>query len=158
MNSPGQNTGVGSLSLLQGIFPTQGSNPGLPHCSWAARKVQRRVYFISDASNQRVGRTPVWRLTPLSYWQPTGNSFLLVKGGGNVQKRYSQLWQSYWNFSWGSVISFSLIVSSTASLQVLGLLCFHYFEAKSQIVKLMSWLQSGHRVVIFSTWWEFWCL
>ena len=33
-NSPGQNTGVGSRSLLQGIFPTQGSNPGLPHCRW----------------------------------------------------------------------------------------------------------------------------
>ena len=31
-NSPGQNTGVGSLSLLQGIFPTQGLNPGLLHC------------------------------------------------------------------------------------------------------------------------------
>ena len=31
-NSPGQNTGVGSCSLLQGIFPIQGSNPGLPHC------------------------------------------------------------------------------------------------------------------------------
>ena len=31
-NSPGQNTGVGSLFLLQGIFPTQTSNPGLPHC------------------------------------------------------------------------------------------------------------------------------
>ena len=31
-NSPGQNTGVGSLSLLQEIFPTQGSNPDLPHC------------------------------------------------------------------------------------------------------------------------------
>ena len=30
--SPGQKTGVGSISLLQGIFPTQGSNPGLPHC------------------------------------------------------------------------------------------------------------------------------
>ena len=30
-NSPGQNTGVGSLSLLQGIFPSQGSNPGLLH-------------------------------------------------------------------------------------------------------------------------------
>ena len=27
-NSPGWNTGVGSLSLLQGDFPTQGSNPG----------------------------------------------------------------------------------------------------------------------------------
>ena len=33
-NSSGQNTGVGSLSLLQGMFPTQGSNPGLPHCRW----------------------------------------------------------------------------------------------------------------------------
>ena len=31
-NSPGQDIGVGSLSLLQGIFPTQRSNPGLPHC------------------------------------------------------------------------------------------------------------------------------
>ena len=31
-NSPGQNSGVGSLCLLQGIFPTQGSNPGVPHC------------------------------------------------------------------------------------------------------------------------------
>ena len=30
--SPGQNTGVGSLSLLQGIFPTQGLNSGLLHC------------------------------------------------------------------------------------------------------------------------------
>ena len=30
--SPGQNTGVDSLSLLQGIFPTQGSNPGLLNC------------------------------------------------------------------------------------------------------------------------------
>ena len=30
--SPGQNTRMGSLSLLQGIFPTQGSNPSLPHC------------------------------------------------------------------------------------------------------------------------------
>ena len=31
-DSPGQNTGVGFHALLQGIFPTQGSNPGLPHC------------------------------------------------------------------------------------------------------------------------------
>ena len=32
--SPGQNIGGGSLSLLQGIFPTQGLNPVLPHCRW----------------------------------------------------------------------------------------------------------------------------
>ena len=33
-NFPGQNTGVGSLSLFQAIFPTQESNPGLPHGRW----------------------------------------------------------------------------------------------------------------------------
>ena len=31
-DSPGKNTGVGCHFLLQGIFPTQGSNPGLLHC------------------------------------------------------------------------------------------------------------------------------
>ena len=33
-NSLGKNTGVGSYSLLQGIFLTQGSNPGLLYCRW----------------------------------------------------------------------------------------------------------------------------
>ena len=33
-NSPGQNTGVGSYFILQGIFLTQESNPGLLHCRW----------------------------------------------------------------------------------------------------------------------------
>ena len=31
-DSPGKNTGVGCHALFQGIFPTQGTNPGLPHC------------------------------------------------------------------------------------------------------------------------------
>ena len=43
-NSPGQNTGVGSLSLLQGIFPTQGWNPGLLHC-------RRILYQLSHKGN-----------------------------------------------------------------------------------------------------------
>ena len=47
-NSTGQNTGVGSRSLLHGIFPTQGSNPGLWHAggffnSWAAREAHGRL-------------------------------------------------------------------------------------------------------------------
>ena len=33
-NSPGKSTGVGSPSLPQGMFLTQGSNPGLPPCRW----------------------------------------------------------------------------------------------------------------------------
>ena len=33
-DSPGKNTGVGYHALPQGVFPTQGSNPGLLHCRW----------------------------------------------------------------------------------------------------------------------------
>ena len=41
-NSPGQNTGVGSLSLLQGIFPTQVSRiSGRFFTSWATREAQK---------------------------------------------------------------------------------------------------------------------
>ena len=46
-NSPGQNTGVGSCSLLQGIFPTQGSNPGLLHC-------RRILYQLSHKESPRI--------------------------------------------------------------------------------------------------------
>ena len=45
--SPGQNTGVGSLSLLQGIFPTQGSNPDPPHCRWI-------LYQLSHKGSPRI--------------------------------------------------------------------------------------------------------
>ena len=46
-NSPGQNTGVGSLSLLQRIFPTQGSNPGLPH-------YKQILYQLSHKGSPRI--------------------------------------------------------------------------------------------------------
>ena len=47
-NSPGQNTEVGSPSLLQGIFPTQGSNPGLPHWvdSFPVEKKQTNIKIL----------------------------------------------------------------------------------------------------------------
>ena len=46
-NSPGQNTGMGSLSLLQRIFSTQGSNPGLPHC-------RQILYQLSHQRSPRI--------------------------------------------------------------------------------------------------------
>ena len=46
-NSPSQNTGVGSIPLLQGIFPTQGSNPGLPHC-------RQILYQLSHEGSPRI--------------------------------------------------------------------------------------------------------
>ena len=46
-NSPGQNTGVGTLSLLQGIFSTQGSNPGLQYC-------RQILYQLSHKGSPRI--------------------------------------------------------------------------------------------------------
>ena len=40
-------TGVGICSLFQGIFPTQGSNPGLPHCRWI-------LYHLSHQGSSRI--------------------------------------------------------------------------------------------------------
>ena len=49
-NSPGKNTGVGSHVLLQGIFPTQGLNLGLPHC--------RQILYC--LSQQESPASPIW--------------------------------------------------------------------------------------------------
>ena len=53
-NSPDQNTGVGSLSLLQGIFPTRRSNPGLLHC--------RQILY--QLSHKRSPRILEWGVNP----------------------------------------------------------------------------------------------
>ena len=60
-NSPGQNTGVGSLSLLQGIFPTQGSNPGLLHC-------RRILYQLSHKGSPRILEWVAYPFSSASSW------------------------------------------------------------------------------------------
>ena len=57
-NSPGQNTGVGSLSLLQVIFLTQGLNPGLPHF-WL---------ILYDQSHKGIPRILEWAAYSFSSW------------------------------------------------------------------------------------------
>ena len=67
-NSPGQNTGVGSHSLLQGIFKTQVLNPGPLHCRWILYQLSHKgspgilewvVYSFSSGSSQLRIRTRV---------------------------------------------------------------------------------------------------
>ena len=50
-DSPGKNNGVGRLSLLQGIFPTQGSNPGLQHYRWILYHLSIQPNFPTQESN-----------------------------------------------------------------------------------------------------------
>ena len=67
-NSPGQNTGVSSLSLRQGIFPTQGLNPGLLHCRQILNQLSHKgsprilewvAYPFSSGSSQPRNQTGV---------------------------------------------------------------------------------------------------
>ena len=51
-NSPGQNTAVDNRSLLQGIFPTQGSNPGLPHYRQILQLEPSGFIYLKD--NKRI--------------------------------------------------------------------------------------------------------
>ena len=60
-DSPGKNTVAGCHALLQGIFPTQGSNPGLPHC----RKI---LYHLSLQGSPRI-------LEWVAYFFPRGSSW-----------------------------------------------------------------------------------
>ena len=60
-NSPGQNTGVGRLSFLQGIFPTQGLNPGLLHC-------RQILYQLSHKGNPRILEWVAYTFSSGSSW------------------------------------------------------------------------------------------
>ena len=55
-DSPGQDTGVGSHALLQGIFPTQGSNPGLPHCRWILYQLSHKGSPNNNGYNNSIQR------------------------------------------------------------------------------------------------------
>ena len=60
-NSLGQNTWVGSCSLLQGTFPTQGSDPGLPHC-------RQILYQLSHKGSPRILEWVACPFSRGSFW------------------------------------------------------------------------------------------
>ena len=57
-DSPSKNTGVSCCALLQGIFPTQGSNPGLLRC-------RQILYHLSHQGSPRILK---WVTYPFSRW------------------------------------------------------------------------------------------
>ena len=73
-SSPGQNTGVGSLSLLQKIFPTRGSNPGFPHCRWT-------LYQLSHKRSPRILEWVVYPFSSGSSWPRNWTRVSWIAGG-----------------------------------------------------------------------------
>ena len=120
-NSPGQNTGVDSLSLLQGTFPTQGSHPDLPHC-------QRILYQLS---HQGSPRALAWAACPFSRGsaQPRDGTRVACTAGGfftswNTKAAgqpalKSQLWPPIHCYS--SLLCSSPLICNTAIIVILTL-------------------------------------
>ena len=72
--SPGQNTGVGSHSLLQGMFPIQGLNPGLPHC-------RRILYQLSHKGSPRMLKWVAYPFSRGSFWPRNQSRVSWIAGG-----------------------------------------------------------------------------
>ena len=73
-NSPGQNTAVGSHSLLQEIFSTQGSNPGLPHC----REI---LYQLSHKGSPRILEWAAYTFSSISSHPRNWTRVSCIAGG-----------------------------------------------------------------------------
>ena len=73
-NCPGQNTGVGNLSLLQWIFPTQGLNPGLPHSG-------QILYQLSHKGSPRILEWVAYPFSRGSSWPRNRIGVSCVAGG-----------------------------------------------------------------------------
>ena len=73
-NSPDQNTGVGSLSLLQGIFPIQGWNQGLPHC-------RQILYQLSHRKAQELLEWVAYPFSNGSSWPRNWTRVSCIAGG-----------------------------------------------------------------------------
>ena len=74
LNSLGQNTAVGSLSLLQQIFPLQGSNSGLPHCS-------QILYQLSNKGSPRILEWVAYPFSSRSSWPRNWTEISCSAGG-----------------------------------------------------------------------------
>ena len=57
-DSPGKNTGMGCYALLQGNFPTQGWNPGCPHCRQILYHLSHQGGPFQKALKSKFGRFP----------------------------------------------------------------------------------------------------
>ena len=60
-DSSGKNMGIDCHALLQGIFPTQGLNPGLPHC-------RQILYCLSHQGNPRILEWVAYPFSRVSSW------------------------------------------------------------------------------------------
>ena len=139
VNSPGQNTAVGSLSLLQGIFPARGLNPGLLHCRQILYQLSHResprilewvAYPFSSISSRPRDRTGVSCIT---------GRFLSYEGSPETDWRQANdqadTGKPAIGFQKGCCFSSQLRESDPISSGLSHLLCFSHSEQGGEKVR-----------------------
>ena len=81
-DSPGKNTGVGCHVLLQGIFPTKGLNPGLPHC-------RQILYHLSHQGSPGILKWVAYPISRGSSWPRNQVRVFCIAGGFFTQLQLS---------------------------------------------------------------------
>ena len=74
MDSLGKNTGVDCHALLQGILPTQGLNPGLPHC-------RQILHHLSHQGSPRILERVAYPFSRGSFWPRNRTRVFCIAGG-----------------------------------------------------------------------------
>ena len=94
-----RNTGVGSLSLFQGIFPTQGLNPGLPHCRQSLFQLSQLRHQGSPGKVTGIQAQLKWHLES---WKgsPHSSFHLSIQQAFTKHLLCINYWASSWGYSW----------------------------------------------------------
>ena len=166
-DSPGKNTGVGSISLLQGIFPTQGSNWGLLPCRQilyqlsyhrSPRVLERVAYLLSRGSSQPRDQTGVcclvgrfftgWatRVAPKSLREPSLSWFpppLFLKDRGNVCS-FSLV--GSFLMSWGSIGRMKAHLVLTLTHPLSSREKGQIWQYKDKLLELLRWMKTTYQL------------
>ena len=130
-NSPGQNTGMGSLSLLQGIFPMQGLNLGLPHCRWI-------LYQLSHEESPGILEWVACPFPSGSSWPRDRTGISCIAGGFFTNWAIREAQKSQWR------VLFNSHNDSARFVQIIELFCSYiHWTLKSYLFPLFI------RIIIF---------
>ena len=117
-NSPGQNIGVGSLSLLQGICPAQGLNPGPQHC-------RQILYQLSHQGSPRILQWVAYPFSSRSSWPRNWTRVSCIAGRFFTNWAMREAFVSFYFNIWKPHES------------VYGALCFYWYFFTNRKILIM---------------------